>query len=94
MRTVDAQNPDLALFAGARSYKSQESVTAVRLSEPLQLTGMLGASAPGEPGDYLCRDPKTGRAWIVSKGLFEATYFAGRELDGSTQRKQKGMVIR
>jgi hypothetical protein len=93
MRRIDPQNPPLELFAGARSYKSAETVTAVRLTEPVLIESLLG-NERGDPGDYLCRDRKTGRAWIVGKGLFEATYFVARELDGSTRNSVKGMVIR
>lgn len=88
MRRIDPQNPPLELFAGARSYRSQASVTAVRLTEPIVVATLLGDER-GEVGDYLCRDPKTGRAWIVAKRLFESTYFIERE----PRKPQRGMVI-
>lgn len=88
MIEIDPQNPCPSLFRGARSYRSQDAVTAVRLKEPVALITLLGRDEAAA-GDYLCRDPKTGRAWTVSKGLFEATYFVEKE----TKASRRGMVI-
>ena len=92
MIEVDPQNPDLRLFAGARSYRSQDAVTAVRLTEPIVVVHLLGRDE-GQPGDYLVRDRSTGRASLVPKATFEKTYFIDRELDGSTAKPTKRTVI-
>lgn len=88
MIEVDPQNPCPSLFRGAKSYRSQEAVTAVRLEQPVALVTLLGRDV-GEVGDYLVRDRRTGIASVVAKRLFEATYFVERE---STNDK-RGTVI-
>lgn len=88
MIEVDPQNPCPALFRGAKSYRSQDSITAVRLEQPVAIVTLLGREV-GQVGDYLTRDRKTGVASIVPKKLFEATYFVERE----TKSSQRGTVI-
>ncbi len=93
MREIDGQNPDLRLFAGAKNYRSQESITAVRLTEQTMIRTLFGVDV-GTEGDYLCRDRKSGVATIVNKGLFEATYFVEQDLTKAVRKqKKKGMVI-
>jgi hypothetical protein len=87
---VDPQNPDLALFRGARGYRSRGSVIAVRLDEAVLLVNLFGREV-GQVGDYLVLDRSTHIASVVPKRIFEATYITDN--DEPRARPQRKTVI-